>query len=56
MNVSVTNVAELSPDSLHWGVLRLCRGLDIENLIKTPLIYSVSYFNFWGLGALFLGG
>jgi len=26
MNVSVTNVAELSPDSLHWGVLRLCRG------------------------------
>jgi len=29
----------------------LCSGLDIESLIKTPLIYSVSYFN---LGDLIL--
>jgi len=30
-------------------------GLDIESLIKTPLICSVSYFNLGGLGALFEG-
>jgi len=30
-------------------------GLNIENLIKTPLIYSVSYFNLGGLSALFEG-
>jgi len=35
--------------------LRFCTGLDIENLVKIPLIYSVSYFNLgdsvfvWGL-------
>jgi len=29
------------------GGLYVCAGgFDIENLIKTPLIYSVSYFNF----------
>jgi len=27
----------------------VCGGLDIGNLIKTPLIYSVSYFNLEGL-------
>jgi len=37
------------------GPLPLCNRLDIENLIKIPLIYSVSYFHFGGLGAL-LGG
>ena len=31
------------------GALPLCRGLDIKNLINTPLIYRVSYFNLWGL-------
>jgi len=30
------------------------RGLDVENLIKTALIYIVPYFNF-GVGALFGG-
>jgi len=34
------------------GALPLCNRLDIENLIKIPLIYSVSYFHFGGLGAL----
>jgi len=29
------------------------RGLDIIKIYKTPLIYSVLYFNFGGLGALF---
>jgi len=29
--------------------------LDIENLIKSPKIYSVSYFDFGGLGTLFGG-
>jgi len=28
-------------------------GLDIEKLIKPPMIYSVSYFNFGALNALF---
>jgi len=42
-------------ESLRQRVLRFCRGLDIENLIKTPLIYSVSYFNLEGLSALFEG-
>jgi len=32
------------------GALRLCRGgLDIEKLIKPPMIYSVSYFDLGGL-------
>jgi len=35
--------------------LRFCRRLDIPNFTKTPLIYSVSYFNLGGLGALFGG-
>jgi len=30
-------------------------GLDIENFIKSPLIYSVSYFDLGGLGTLFGG-
>jgi len=30
-------------------------GLDIPKFSKTPLIYSVSYFNLEGLGALFGG-
>jgi len=30
-------------------------GLDMENLIKPPLVHSVSYFNLGELGAL-LGG
>jgi len=35
------------------GGLYVCaRGLDVENLIKTALIYIVPYFNF-GVGALF---
>ena len=29
--------------------LRFCTGLDIENLVKIPLIYSVSYFNLGNL-------
>ena len=36
------------------GALGLRRGL-IENLIITPLIYSVSYFNFGRIGSLFGG-
>ena len=31
-------------------------GLTFQNLTKTELIYSVSRFNFGGLGALFGGG
>ena len=39
---------------LNRVALRLCRGgLTFWNLIKTPLIYTVSYFNFRGFGALF---
>ena len=30
-------------------------GLDIENLIKTPMIYSVSYFDLGGLSTLYEG-
>ena len=30
-------------------------GLDIENFIKTPMIYSVSYFDLGGLSTLFGG-
>jgi len=38
------------------GGLYVCAGgFDIGNSMKTPLIYSVSYFNFVGFGAL-LGG
>ena len=36
------------------GALRLCAGVDIENVIKPPLIYSVSDFNL-GCGC-FSGG
>jgi len=38
-----------------WGAFRLCRGLDIEKLIKPPMIYSVSYFDLWELSTLFVG-
>jgi len=37
------------------GALRLWRGLDIENFIKSPMVYSVSYFDLGGL-VLCLGG
>ena len=37
------------------GTFRLCGGLDIIKLNKTPHIYSVSRFSLGGLGAL-LGG
>jgi len=30
-------------------------GLDIENLIKSPMIHSVPYFDLRGLGTLFGG-
>jgi len=41
------------PESFQQGTLRLCRwALHSEN-DKTLLIYSVSYFNLGGLGALF---
>ena len=36
---------------LCGGALCLCRGLDIENLIKSPLVYCVSNFD---LGSLVL--
>jgi len=32
------------------GALRCAGRLDIEDLLKSPLIYSVSYFNLGGLG------
>ena len=38
-----------------WGAFCLCRRLNIIKLNNTPLIYSVSHFNFGGLGALFGG-
>ena len=37
------------------GALRSCRGAWHSNLTKIPLMYSVSYFNLWGLGAVFWG-
>jgi len=46
--------AEPSPESLQQGGLHVrAGGTDIEKLIKTPLIYSFSFFNLEGLGALF---
>jgi len=45
--------SELSPESLQPVASSLFRGLDIAKIYKTPLIYSVSYLNFGGLGALF---
>jgi len=52
--------AEPSPKSFQWGgfavlTLRLSGGFGIIKLTKTPLIYSVSYFNLGWLGALFEG-
>jgi len=41
--------------SSAWGLFVCARGLDIIELTKTPLIYSVSRFNFGGLGVV-LGG
>jgi len=39
-----------------WGGLYVSvGGLYIENFIKSPLIYSVSYFDLGGLGTLFGG-
>ena len=32
------------------GLYIFAGRLDIENLLKSPLIYSVSYFNLGGLG------
>ena len=37
------------------GFAFLPRGLDIEKLKKPPMIYSISYFDLWGL-VLCLGG
>jgi len=45
-----TTVATMSSQ----GGLYVCvRGLDIENFIKSPLIYSVSFVDFGGIGTLF---
>ena len=38
---------EPSPESLLWGALHLCSGLDILEFEQTSLFYSASYFN-WG--------
>ena len=39
-----------------WGGFAFAPGgLDIEKLIKPPMIYSVSYFDLWGLSTLFGG-
>jgi len=40
---------------LCGGTLRSCRGARHSNLTKVPLIYSVSYFNLGGIGAVFGG-
>ena len=37
------------------GALRLCGGIDIQKLTKTPLIHSVSCFSLGGLGSFFGG-
>jgi len=55
--------AELSPRKSSLGGIYVRvggftfvpEGLDIENLIKSPMIYSASYFEFGGLGSLFGG-
>ena len=42
---------EPSPESVYLGGIYVCAGkLDIENLLKSPLICSISYFNLgaWG--------
>jgi len=42
------NPTEPSPESVHYrGAFVCARRLDIENLLKFPLIYNVSYF--WGV-------
>jgi len=42
---------------LYIGGLDICAvGLDILKFEKTSLFYSASYFNLWGLGALFRRG
>jgi len=39
-----------------FGFTFVSGGLDIENLIKSSMIYSVSHFDLGGLGTLFGGG
>ena len=39
-----------------WGHYVCAGRLDIEHLLKYPLIYSVSYFNFGGFGFAWRGG
>jgi len=42
--------AEQSPESLHLGGFTFVpRGLDVENLTKTPMIHSVPYYDLGGL-------
>ena len=42
--------AEPSPENLHQGGFTFVWvGLDIENLIKTPMIHSVPYYDLGGL-------
>ena len=50
------SLPEPSPESIPWRCVTMVQeGLDMENLIKPPLVHSVSYFNLGELGAL-LGG
>jgi len=46
---------EPSPEGLQLGDYVCAGGLTFYNLTKNLLVYSVSYFNFWGLVA-FWGG
>jgi len=45
---------EPSPEGLHQGILRLCRGLDIVKIDKSPLVI-VSHISIGERGALFGG-
>jgi len=48
-------ITEPSPKIFNRG-LHVCAGwFDIVKIDKTPMIYSVSYFNLGGLGTLFGG-
>jgi len=38
-------VTEPSPQSLPQVASRLCRGFNNDKIVKTPMIYSVSYFD-----------
>jgi len=42
---------EPSPEGLQLGDYVCAGGLTFYNLTKNLLVYSVSYFNFWGLVA-----